>query len=178
MLVAVRAGHADLLPFARHELVGAEVVLEALDEHGRHVGDVLRVAPDVVALQHGDDLVVGLAAVDELQPADDPRGDEDLRLRDRPLAEHADVQRIAVAAAGHRRELRHPLRAIRLRHEAVQRRRLRRRALRPVDLQIARGLVDLVLDQVERRDLDEHIDHARRIAPGRAMPRVRTPRAN
>jgi len=73
-------------------------MLEPLDEHGRDVGDVLRFAPDVVALQHGDDLVVRFAAVDQLQSADHARGDEDLRLRDRTLAQHADVERIAVAA--------------------------------------------------------------------------------
>ena len=37
----------------------------------RDVLDVVGVAPDVVAGEHGDDLVVGLAGVDRLQATDD-----------------------------------------------------------------------------------------------------------
>src|SRR5687768_16769625 len=44
--------------------------------------------------------------------------------------------------------------AIRAGNEPIQRRRLGRAALGPIHPQIARVLVHLVLDQVERRDLD------------------------
>jgi hypothetical protein len=72
-------------------------VLEALDQHGRELRDVLDVIPDEVAFEHGDDLVVGLAAIDELDAADHARAQQHLGALDGTLADHADVERIAVA---------------------------------------------------------------------------------
>src|SRR5512146_2047495 len=51
-----------------------------------------------------------------------------------------------------------------------------RGALRAVHAQVARGLVHLRLRQVERRDLDEGIDHARAFRPGlEPVPGMRAP---
>src|SRR5262245_48601139 len=61
--------------FPRHQLVSQEVVLKSLYEHRRDVFDVARSSPHVVVLQHADDLVIGLSAVDHLQPTDDPDSD-------------------------------------------------------------------------------------------------------
>src|SRR5262249_47272466 len=128
------------------------------------------------ALQHRHDLVVRLAAVDELQPAHHARRHDQLGARDRPLAQHADVERIAVAPLRALAQLRHLRAAIGARHEAVERRRQRGGALRPVHAQVAALLVDLVLDVVERRYLYVRIDVARRLAPSlEPVPRVRTP---
>src|SRR5437764_1258575 len=55
--VAVRAGDADAIGLAGQQLVRGEVVLQPLDQHGGDAIEVVGVAPDVVALQHGDDLV-------------------------------------------------------------------------------------------------------------------------
>src|SRR5579885_2228846 len=82
-----------------------------------------------VALQHGDDLVVGLAAVNHAEAADGFRPHEEARVRDGPLGQHADVHRVAVAAnlllasQTLAAEFGHALTAERLRDEAVQRRR-------------------------------------------------------
>ena len=60
------------------------------------------------------------------------------------------------------------------RNEAVECRRLRRGALRPVDAQIAGNLVDLIFHQVEGRDLDIGVEEFRRFrAGGKAVPRMR-----
>ena len=67
MFESVLDRSAQLVGFAGHELVGAEVVLEALDQHRRQLRDVLDVVPDVVALEHRDDLVVRLAAIEQLE---------------------------------------------------------------------------------------------------------------
>ena len=66
--------------------------------------------------------------------------------------------------------------AVGARDETVQRRRRRRGSLRPIDAQVAGALVDLVLHQVERRDLDVRAHDARRIlADLEPVPRVRAP---
>src|SRR6186997_3054975 len=94
-----------------HELVSQKVMLEPLDKDRGHVFDVFGPAPDEVVLEHGDDLVVGFPAVDHLQPADDAGPDQNLVARDRALAEHADVEGVAVAATGPWRQFRDPSRA-------------------------------------------------------------------
>src|SRR2546429_604326 len=68
---------------------------------------------------------------------------------------------------------RHPLTAVRLRDETVQRRSQARVALGSIDAQVPGRLVELVLDHVAGHDLDVRIDDARRIARGHAVPRVR-----
>jgi hypothetical protein len=176
VLIAVLAGDLELVRLARHQLVGAEVVLEALDEHGRELRDVLDVIPDVVAFEHADDLVVGFTAIDELDAADHARAQQHFRTLDGSLADHADVERIAVAPLASGRELRDVLRAIGARDEAVERRRLRGGALGTIDAQVSGCLVDLVLDDVEGRDLDVRVDDAGGVfADFQAMPGMRAP---
>ena len=63
--------------------------------------------------------------------------------------------------------------AISLRDEAVKRRRHRREALRTIDAQVSRRLVQLVFDGVSGNDLDVSIDELRRFRPRRhAVPRM------
>ena len=42
-------------------------MLDALEQRCRQVADLLRFTPHVIPLQHGDDLVVRFAAVDDFQ---------------------------------------------------------------------------------------------------------------
>ena len=98
---------------------------EPLDQDRRQVVQVRSGAPDEVVLEHGDDLVVGLAAVEKLQAADDARGDDNLRMIDRTLAHDTNIERIAITALGAGAQRAHRFTAVRLRDEAVQRRRLR-----------------------------------------------------
>ena len=94
----------------------------------------------------------------------------------RALADHADIERIAVTALAAFGEPPHPLATIGLRNEAIERGRLRGGALRAVDAQVAGGLVDFVLHEIERGDLDVGIDDARRIRPRlKAVPGMRPP---
>ena len=66
--------------------------------------------------------------------------------------------------------------AVGARDESVERRRMRGGALRTIDPQVARDLVDLVLDHVERRDLDVGVDDAGRVRSDiQAVPRMRAP---
>src|SRR5207247_11096069 len=117
--------------------------------------------------------VIRAPGVDELQAADDPGANDDLVAHDGALADHADVQGIAVAPLRGRGESTHMLSAVGPWDEPVQRRVLRGRALRSIDAQISRHLVDLVLHQVERRNLDERVEDLWRIgAHLQAVPRV------
>ena len=59
-------------------LVGQEVVPDAVDQGVGHLGHVAQSAVDGVALQHRQDLVVGLVAVEHAQPADRNRQHEDV----------------------------------------------------------------------------------------------------
>ena len=151
-------------------------MLQALDHDRRQVGDLGGIAPHEVAFHHSDDLVVGLAAIEELQAPDHARRHDHLGAGDRPLGEHADVERIGIAALRPGAQRRHLGAAIGPRNEAVERRRLRRSALRPVDPEVAARLVDLVLDEIKGRDLDIGIHEHRELAPGlEAVPRMRAP---
>src|SRR5262252_3630712 len=64
VLEAVTAGDADPGRLAGNELVGGEVVLEALEQCRRQLDELLCLPPDVIAFEYRDDLVVGLAAVE------------------------------------------------------------------------------------------------------------------
>ena len=70
---------------------------QALDQRVGQLADVVQAAPDGVLLEHRDDLIIRLAGVDHLQTADDVGGEDDLSPVDRPLGDHADIHRIAVA---------------------------------------------------------------------------------
>ena len=110
---------------------------------------------------------------DGILAAVSPSDEEDLGAVDRALAEDADVEGVAVAALGARSERLDAPVAERLRDEAVEHRRLRRGALRPVHAQVPGLLVELVLHDVERRDLEEGVNHLRRVRSGReAVPGV------
>ena len=81
---------------AGNHLIGREIVLKPFDKTWRNIGDVVGRAPDVIVIKHGDDFVIGHAAVDGTQPAHDDGIHQDLRMVNRPLAEHADIQWVAV----------------------------------------------------------------------------------
>src|SRR5581483_144646 len=125
VLVAIPAHDSDLRRLARHQLVGREVVLQPFEQRLWDVGEVPRAAPDVVAIEHRDDLVVGLAAIDDLQASENASPQQDLRVGDRPLADDTDVEWIAVTPIAVCRQETYPLTAIGLRNEAVERGRVR-----------------------------------------------------
>jgi len=111
-------------------------MLEPLDQHGRDVTDVSRRTPHVVVFEHAHDFVVGFAAVDHLKAANDTAVHDDLVSRDRPLTEHADVQRVAVATFRPRRQLLDTFVTVRAWDEAVQGRGLCRGTLGPIHTQL------------------------------------------
>ena len=78
-------------------LVREEVVAQAVEEGRGALVDVAPGAVDGVALEDGDDLVVGLVAVEHAQAADGHGAQEDVAAGDGLLGEDADVQRVAVA---------------------------------------------------------------------------------
>src|SRR5882672_9482824 len=101
-----------------------------------------------------------------------------VRVRNRLLGEDADVHRVAVAAdvrdpASLRAALADAGAAVRLRNEAVERRRLAGIALRAIDAEVAALLVQLVFDGVGRVDLDVRLDHAGGISRRHPVPGVR-----
>ena len=71
-------------------------MLEPLDQRLGQVADLPAVAERRVPLEHGDDLVVRLVAVDQAQPADRHRLQEDVAVREGPLRKDADVQGIGI----------------------------------------------------------------------------------
>ena len=151
-------------------------MLDALEQSRRQLAELLRLAPHVIALEHRDDLVVGLTAIGDFESAHHARAEQHLGVIDGPLADYADVERIAIAALAARSEPAHPLAAVGARNEAVECGRLRGGALRSIDPQVAGGLVHLVLHEIEGSDLDVGIDEPRQVGPGvEAVPGMRPP---
>src|SRR5580765_8607464 len=75
---AVHVGDLGVAPLgARHVLVREEIVAEALHEGGGAVAEIAEAAVGRVALQHGEDLVVRLRAVEHPEAADGPGGNDD-----------------------------------------------------------------------------------------------------
>jgi hypothetical protein len=147
-------------------------VPQPLDQRGRQLRELAHVAPDGILLDDRDDLVVGLALVDHQQPPERPCPQQDVCPRDGALAQHANIERIAVALLG-AGERRHARPAVRARHEAVQRGRQRRQPLGPIDHQEPGLLVDLVLHAVERRNLYVRVQPiGKSEARGEAVPGV------
>ncbi len=70
---------------------------QAFHEGLRDARELLDLVPERVVVEHGDDLVVGFAGVDHLNPAHNAGGEQDLRARDGSLADDADVERVVVA---------------------------------------------------------------------------------
>jgi hypothetical protein len=96
----------------------------------------------------------------------------DVGMRNRALTQDTNVERIAVATFSRLRERAHAVIAVRTRDKAVQRRRLRRRALRPIDAKVSADFVDFVFHEVEWCDFDVGIEHGRRVrADLESMPR-------
>src|SRR5688500_7414811 len=112
-------------------------MLEPGNQRLRNVADVTSGSPEGITLEYRKDLVVGHVTVGRADAADNDAGHEQLRPRDRSLAQHADVERIAVAVLYAFGERCHTRATVRSRDEPVERRRQRRRALRPVDAQVA-----------------------------------------
>jgi hypothetical protein len=79
--------HADLRRGAWDQLVRGEVVLQTLDQDGGQVAEVPGIVPDVIPLENRDDLVIRLAAIEQLDAAEDRRlvrrADRALRRRPR-----------------------------------------------------------------------------------------------
>src|SRR5688500_4402318 len=95
-------------------------MLDAFDDHGGELRDVLDVIPDEIPFEDADDLVVRLTAVDELEAADDAGPKQHFRTLDGPLADDADVERITVAAFAAGSQFRDPRSAIGLGDESVE----------------------------------------------------------
>ena len=141
-------------------------MLQPLDEHRGQVGDVAGPAPDQVLLEDGDDLVVGLVPVDELKAADDARTHQDLGPGDRALAQHTNVERITITDFCAGRQGCDTLPAVRPGNESVKGGRLRGGSLWAIESKVTGALIDFVLHQIERSDLDEDIDEPWSILPG------------
>ena len=91
------------------------------------------------------------------------------------LAEDTDIQGIAIASFGRRRESAHVLVTVGSRDKPVQRRVLCGRALRSIDAKVPRDFVHLILHEVERCDFDVRVENPRRVrASLQTMPRVRS----
>ena len=73
MGAVIHALDSELGLLTWHELIRGEVMPQPLDEHSRQIGDIFCFAPYEVVLQHRNDLVVRLAVVRHIQPADDAR---------------------------------------------------------------------------------------------------------
>src|SRR5206468_12240105 len=104
MFATIDAGDVRVGAATGNQLVGDEVVLEAFDQDRGNVFERAGRPPYVVVLEDRDYLVVRFAGVDHLQTADHAGADDHLALVDGPFAEHADVQRVAVAALRRRRQ--------------------------------------------------------------------------
>src|SRR5438552_9849655 len=100
-------------------------MLQPLDEHMRDISNIARRSPHEIVFEHAENFVVRVTAVDHLKSADDAAADEDLVSCDGTLAQHADVERVAIALLCSRRQLADTIAAIRSRNETVQRRRQR-----------------------------------------------------
>ena len=149
---------------ARELLVGEKVVPQAIDQRSRHLAQLGVGAVRGVVHEHADQLVVRLVTIEEPEAADRPRAQDDAAVVDRPLGEHADVDRVAVAdhalpSGGRCGRGRDAVLAPGARDEAVGRGAEARELERAVQLQVSGVLVDLVLDRVGRDQLDEDVHH-------------------
>ena len=156
--ITIASHHGDLRRLARNELVGGKVVLQTLEQCARQIAQLARSTPDIVSFEDGNDFVVRLTAIDDLQSTNDDGAQYHFLVIDWTLADHADVQRIAIASVAAGRETTNTIAAIGLRNESIERGRMGRSALRPIDAQIAGGFVDFIFHQVVGRDLDEGVD--------------------
>ncbi len=158
--------------------VGQEVVLEAFQNAGRQLRDLNILLKDLVAFEHGDYLIIGLAAVDQAKTADWRCLQDNIAARDVVFAQHENIERIVVAvtdsfATFHAGHIRDVLAAICSRNKPVIRRNDIRILLRPVDLEIARFFVNLIFYSVLRHYLDKNRHLIRcSIADRNAVPRV------
>jgi len=82
--------------FAGDEFVGAEIMMNSLDENLWEVGERFGFTPDVVVFENGDDFVIGFAVIDHLQAADYFGVEDDFASVDGSFTDDADVERIAI----------------------------------------------------------------------------------
>jgi hypothetical protein len=125
-------------------------VLEPFDQDRREVAHVGDAAPDEVTLEHRDDLVVRLTAIQQLIPPTTRAG---TMISERVIGRSLRTQMSRgslVTPRGTGAERGDSISAVRARYEAVEGGGLRRGPLRPIHSQVAGPLVDLVLDEVER----------------------------
>src|SRR3984957_19578452 len=116
----VAAHDVHPLRLARHQLVGREVMLEPLQQRTRQIANVASLAPDIVTLEDGDDLVVRLAAVNDFQAADNHGAQDHLLVIDWTLADDADVERIAITVIATGGETANTIAAIGLRDKSIE----------------------------------------------------------
>ncbi len=114
--------------------------------------------PEAIVVEHGHDLIVRFSVIDHQDPSDHARVQDHFTPIDRTLRENADVERIAITFRRQLRDGPDARSAQRARNESIQRRVLRGAPLGTVHAKIAGRLVDLILHEIEGRDLDEGID--------------------
>src|SRR4029434_8996882 len=74
-------------------------MLESLQNSVREFRD-LSVLPEYnIALQHGNDLIVGFVIIDQTKSADRPRLQNDIATWDVMFAQHQDVERVVIYIA-------------------------------------------------------------------------------
>jgi len=158
--------------------VGQEVVLEAFENAGwqlRYLGVLFE---NFIALEHGDYLVISLAAIDQAKTTDRCRLQNNVAARDVVFAQNENVQRIVIAVAYRftalpARHIRDILTTICSRNKPVIRRNDIRILLRTIDLEIAGFLINLIFYRVLRHDLDKNSYLVRcSVADRNAMPRM------
>src|SRR6266508_504482 len=175
MLTIVYVDDRYAVLVARRELVRREVMNQALDQGFGDAGKLFDLVPKRIVVENRDDLVGGFTVVDHLDASDEARAQQNLGARDGPFADDADVERISIGSIDvFGRKYSNPHRAVRARDESVERRRLRRAALRAIETQIPGRFIDLVLHGVERSDLDISVDDlGSLVARLEAVPRMR-----
>ena len=115
----IRITYNHLLIPGMRELVGREVVDEALDQSFRQILHFSNTSVDRIVLKDGEDLVIGFTAIEHRQSAHYPGVEQDLGARDMPLAKHADVEGIEVPACCARHQGGDGWAGVRLRNEPV-----------------------------------------------------------
>src|SRR5688572_20441731 len=90
---------------ARNEFVREEIVLKAFDEHRWNIFDVTRFTPDVIVIQHADDLIISLPAIYHLQSSNHSGAHDDFVASYGSLAENADIEGITITFLRRGREL-------------------------------------------------------------------------
>jgi hypothetical protein len=77
-------------------LVSEKIVLQAIDQAHRAIGNIGVVAIEGIFVHHGDDLVVRFAAVQHAEPADGEGGQKNIAVWNGFLRQDTDIEGISI----------------------------------------------------------------------------------